>query len=154
VRAFGVPLQAQMPNTFGVGMDKIADPGDDIIAAARSRRQVFTHLISGRDNATRLQNILQVLNEGVPVAIGLRWPHWRTLHQPLLSNQPTLAGYMHAVTLVGYTVDEGRRDTLRFIFRNSWGMQWGVGGYGFATWDYLQANLLDAVVIEVRPRRT
>jgi len=154
VRAFGVPLQAQMPNTFGIGMDKIADPGDDVVTAARSRRQVFTHLISGRDNTTRLQNILQVLNEGVPVAIGLRWPHWRTLHQPLLSNQPTLAGYMHDVTLVGYTVDDGRRDTLRFIFRNSWGMQWGVGGYGFATWDYLQANLLDAVVIEVRPRKS
>jgi len=152
LRGYGVPLQSEMPNTFGLGMEKIAAPADEVIAAARRRRQVFTHTIPGRDNDVKIQNILQVLNEGVPVVIGLRWPHWRTLHQPLLSRQRALPGYSHAVTLVGYTVDDGRPDSLRFIFRNSWGARWGVGGYGFAERGYLLANLLEAVVVEVRPR--
>ena len=55
------------------------------------------------------------------------------------------------MTIVGYFTENGQPDGLRFIFKNSWGIRWGTGGYGFATIDYLQRNLLDAVVLEVRP---
>lgn len=151
LRAYGIPGQKEMPNTFGLGMEKIPDPGDEVIASARGRRQVSTYAVSGVNNAVKIANIVHVLNEGVPVVVGLRWPHWRTLRQtPLLSQQTPLEGRSHAVTIVGYVLADDASHALRFIFRNSWGVKWGVGGYGFVDATYLEHNLLDAVVLEVR----
>jgi hypothetical protein len=152
VRAYGVPLQSELPNTFGLAMEKIPDPSDVVIASARARREVSTYMVPGMNNEVKIANIMHALNEGVPVVIGLRWPHWRTLaHAPMLSGQPPLESSAHAVTLVGYLCESGNPDDLRFIFKNSWGVRWGAGGYGFAEIGYLRRNLTDAVVIEVRP---
>jgi hypothetical protein len=152
VRAYGVPLQSEMPNTYGLAMEKIPDPDDALIASARARREVSTYMVPGVNNEVKIANIMHALNEGVPVVVGLRWPHWRTLaHAPMLSGQPPREGYSHAVTLVGYLSESGEPSGLRFIFKNSWGVRWGAGGYGFAEIAYLRKNLLDAVVIEVRP---
>lgn len=150
LRAYGIPRQSEMPNRFGLGMEKIADPSDEVIATARTRRQVATYSVPGVNNAVRLGNILHALNEGLPVVIALRWPHWRTLQRaPVLAGQPPREGRAHAVTLVGYASEGG--GPPRFIFKNSWGIRWGAGGYGYAEYEYLQRNLLDAVVLEVRP---
>ncbi len=152
VRAYGVPLQSEMPNRFGVGMEKIQDPGTDIVANARTRRQLSTFTVPGVNNDVKIANAMHALNEGVPVVVGLRWPHWRSLYPaPLLAGQTPLEGRSHAVTLVGYYSESGQPEDLRFIFKNSWGIRWGSGGYGFATIGYLRQNLLDAVVLEMRP---
>jgi hypothetical protein len=152
LRAYGVPLQKEMPNTFGLGMEKIPDPSDDTIATARTRRQVSTYSVPGVNGAVKIANIMHALNEGVPVVVGLRWPHWRSLTQaPVLSQQTPMEGRSHAVTIVGYFSNNGQPSGLRFIFKNSWGIRWGTGGYGFAEIGYLERNLLDAVVLEVRP---
>lgn len=151
LRAYGIPLQDEMPNTFGVGMEKIPDPSEEVIQSARTRRQVATFMVPGVSNEVKIANILHALNEGVPVVIGLRWPHWRTLRSPLLSQQTPHERYSHAVTLVGYQSENGRSDGIRFIFKNSWGIRWGNGGYGVADIEYLRKHLLDAVVLEVRP---
>lgn len=152
VRAYGVPLQKEMPNTFGVGMEKIPDPSEDVISTARTRRQVSTYSVPGVNNAVKISNIMHALNEGVPVVVGLRWPHWRSLAQAaVLSQQTPLERRYHAVTLVGYVSNNGQPSGLRFIFKNSWGIRWGTGGYGFVEIGYLERNLLDAVVLEVRP---
>lgn len=151
LRAYGIPLQREMPNKFGLGMEKIADPSDDIVASARGRRQIATYSVPGMNNAVRVANIMHALNEGVPVVVALRWPHWRTLYRsPVLSEQSPREDRSHAVTLVGYYSDNGDISGLRFIFKNSWGVRWGTGGYGFAEVGYMQRNLLDAVVIEVK----
>lgn len=151
VRAYGVPLQAELPNTYGVGMEKIPDPDESIIASARGRREVSTYMVPGMTNAVKITNIMHALNAGVPVVVGVRWPHWRSLRAPLLAEQIPMEGYFHAVTLVGYFSESGQPEDLRFIFKNSWGVRWGTGGYGFATIGYLRKHLVDAVVIEVRP---
>lgn len=151
VRAYGVPLQSELPNTFGTAMENIPDPEERIIASARSRREVSAYMVPGMNNNVKIANIMHALNEGVPVVIGIRWPHWRSLRAPLLSDQTPMEGYSHAVTLVGYSSETGQPADARFIFKNSWGVRWGTGGYGFATIGYLQKHLLDAVVIEVRP---
>ena len=151
LRAYGIPLQKEMPNKFGLGMEKITDPSDEVIASARGRRQIATYSVPGINNGVRIANIMHALNEGVPVVVALRWPHWRTLsHSPVLAEQAPLEGRSHAVTLVGYYSENGEASGLRFIFRNSWGIRWGTGGYGFAEIGYLQRNLLEAIVLEVR----
>lgn len=152
LRDYGIPLQQEMPNTFGLGMEKIPEPAAEVVASARDRRLVSMSLVPGVDNRVKVANLMHALNEGVPVVVGLRWPHWRTLSRSaLLSQQAPLEGRSHAVTIVGYFTENGQPDGLRFIFKNSWGIRWGTGGYGFVTIDYLQRNLLDAVVLEVRP---
>lgn len=151
LRAYGIPLQKEMPNKFGLGMEKIADPGDDVVTSARSRRQISTYGVPGMNNNVRIANIMHALNEGVPVVVALRWPHWRTLQRsPVLAEQSPREGRSHAVTIVGYHSENGDASGLRFIFKNSWGVRWGIGGYGFAEYGYLQRNLLEAVVLEVR----
>ncbi len=152
LRAYGIPQQQEMPNTFGLGMEKIPDPSDEVVASARDRRRVSTFSVPGVNNSVKIANIMHALNEGVPVVVALRWPHWRTLQRSaLLSQQAPREGYLHAVTIVGYASENGQPDGLRFIFKNSWGYRWGAGGYGFAEIEYLRRNLLDAVVLEVRP---
>jgi len=53
--------------------------------------------------------------------------------------------------LVGYESTNGQVDGLRFVFKNSYGIRWGTGGYGFAEIEYLRRHLYDAVVLEMRP---
>ena len=82
LRIYGIPLQSSMPNTFGRKIEAIEDPSPAIIQEARNHKHVFVHLIPGRDAASRLNNIIQALNAGIPIAIGLGWPNYRTLRVP------------------------------------------------------------------------
>ena len=47
----------------------------------------------------------------------------------------------HAVALVGYT-------SGRFIVRNSWGDDWGDGGFGYASLAYAQEAFTEAYGVE------
>ncbi len=57
------------------------------------------------------------------------------------SGEAPLGG--HCVLIVGY-------DKIKnlYIFRNSWGSQWGVNGYGFFLPEYLNAYLISCWVID------
>ena len=150
VRAYGIPLQSSMPNTFGSKMAAIAEPPKDVVAEARNHQRVFIEPLPGRDSATQLNNIVHALNAGIPVPIGLSWPNYRTLRGGFLDGQKPLAGVGHAVTLVGYKSASGRIEDAVFIFKNSYGPDWGQGGYGTATYKYLSNNLHDAILLEVQ----
>jgi hypothetical protein len=151
LRAYGIPLQASMPNTFGRKIEAIEDPPPAIIQEARSHQRVFVHLVPGRDATTRINNIVQALNAGVPVPVGMGWPNYRTLRSGYLSGQKPMPDGGHAVTLVGYKSLTGRIEDAVFIFKNSYGVDWGQGGYGTVTYKYLTNNLHDAVLLEVQP---
>jgi hypothetical protein len=56
--------------------------------------------------------------------------------------QPQTVRGGHAVALVGYTAD-------RFIVRNSWGPQWGDGGFGYASQAYAQDAFVESYGISV-----
>jgi len=56
--------------------------------------------------------------------------------------QPTTVRGGHAVALVGYTTD-------RFIVRNSWGTDWGDGGFGYASAAYAKAAFTEAYGVKV-----
>jgi hypothetical protein len=151
LRTYGIPLQEAMPNTLGGRMDRISDPSPELVQEARSRRRVYIHLMASRDRASQVSAMTHALNAGVPVVIGVRWPHYRTIRGGILSEQKPRADYAHAVTLVGYTCRSGRPEDVVFIFKNSYGARWGQGGYGRVTYRYLEEHLLGAVLLEVQP---
>ena len=150
LRAYGIPLQATMPNTFGTKIEAIEDPPEAIVEEARQNQRIGFHALPGRDNATRINNLVIALNSGVPVPVGMAWPHWRSIKSGFLSAQKPVTGAGHAVTIVGYRCPSGRLEDTQFIFKNSWGTNWGQGGYGIVTFDYLQQHLGDAVLLELQ----
>lgn len=148
LRAYGIPLQTRMPYLFGRGK-QVDDPPRDVVEEARAHQRVSVYALPGRDQPARLGNLVQALNEGVPVAVGMRWPPSRLLAGGYLSEQKPRTDGGHAVTLVGYENKTGVITDTVFIFKNSWGIRWGSGGYGYATYAYMTNNLMDAAVLEV-----
>jgi hypothetical protein len=149
LRAYGIPLQSEMPNTFGSSIKSIGEPPPATVQEARDHQRVFAHQLPGRDRATLLNNIVLTLNSGLPVAVGMAWPNARIING-YLSGQKARGDLGHAVTLVGYKSSTGRIEDAYFIFKNSWGPQWGQGGYGTVTYGYLHHYLDDAVLLEVQ----
>lgn len=150
LRAYGIPLQSRLPYTFG-RTNAVADPPPEVIEEARSHRRVSVFGLPGRDQTARLANLLHALNEGVPVPVGLAWPSARSVRTGYLNTQRPLPNGGHAVTIVGYENKTGVLTDTVFTFKNSWGVRWGVGGFGYATYTYLFNNLQDAAVLEVEP---
>ena len=149
LRTYGIPTQKEMPNTFGKGMDAIEPPPEHIINSARDRCKITAYSVAARDPATSLEYIIKILNAHQPLVIGMGWPTWRNMSGGhFLSKQKPRDGYSHAVTLVGYTCESGRLEDTRFIFKNSYGVGWGLAGYGIATYEYLLKNLGSAIYLD------
>jgi len=60
----------------------------------------------------------------------------------LTTYKPSTAGGGHAIALVGYT-------TTGFIVRNSWGTDWGDGGYAYASNAYAGKAFTEAYGVSV-----
>ena len=52
----------------------------------------------------------------------------------------------HAIVIVGYK--ESVSNGLLFLFKNSWGENWGDGGYGWLTERFIEKNIISALVME------
>lgn len=147
---YGVALSEDMPNTFGKSMSAITDPPVPVQQKAKDQRNLRIHWISDSDHAKQLEDIIEVLNLGRPVVLGVGWPSYKTITpRPYISGQKALYG--HAITIVGYQNETGKKEDTVFIFRNSWGTDWGAAGHGFVTYDYLMKNLYGGGVITVVP---
>ena len=145
---YGVPPSDLMPNTFGKKISEIK-PTREALEAARKFR-VVTPVMFFKSDAQLLRRIIGALNSGNPVIIGINRPHWKSLsHTNLLSKQQPVKGYSHAVTLIGYRNETGRPEDTTFIFRNSYGRNWGVGGCAFMTAEYLKKHLLSAMYLDM-----
>ena len=149
LRAYGIPLQSSLPYSYA--RNAAADPPADVVKEARSHQRVSVVALPGRDQPTRIANLIQTLNEGIPVAVGMRWPSWAGARTGYLSVQTPQPAGGHAVTMVGYENKGGAIADTVFIFKNSWGPRWGAGGYGRATYAYLANNLEDTALLEVAP---
>jgi len=147
LRTYGIPLEDHMPDTLGKKMQDIPPPSPALIDEARNHCHVAIYPVP---QAALVGNLVQALNAGIPVVIGTRWPHYASIRSGYLSQQAPMLGYGHAVTIVGYHCSTQSPDDVVFIFKNSWGVQWGAAGFGQATAAYLKANLTDAVVLEVQ----
>jgi hypothetical protein len=73
LRAYGIPLQTRLPYRRGRGPVAAAPPAD-VVEEARNHQRVAVFSLPGRDQSTRVGNLMHALNEGLPVAIALRWP--------------------------------------------------------------------------------
>ena len=148
LQTYGVPPFEVMPNTFGKSIEEISPPGE-AVAAAEARRGV-TPVWFRLNDPHLLERIVGALNAGKPVIIGVRWPNWRTFWDTnLLHKQTPMEEAAHAVTLIGYRKHKESLDEMRFIFRNSFGPEWGLAGCGFVTGHYLRENLLSALYLNV-----
>ena len=147
LRSYGIPLERSLPNTMGRDLAAVREPPPEVVAEAKARTQGAVHAVPGRDQATQLNNIIHALNAGIPVTIGTGWPRFFNMRAALLNSQTP--SYSHAVTLVGYRCPSGRIEDTTFIFKNSWGANWGANGYGYATFAYLSQHLHTAILLEI-----
>lgn len=145
---FGIPTQEALERHLA-GQSGVTAMPPALVQEAMLRSGVVAYAVPGRDKAAVARNIIHVLNNGLPVVLALRWPHWRSSQGGLLSSQEPIPSYAHAVTVVGYTSESGGSDDLRLIFKNSWGPKWGAFGYGFAEMKYLSQHLIGAAFMDV-----
>ncbi|MDQ8196922.1 C1 family peptidase [Pelagicoccus enzymogenes] len=108
-------------------------------------------VVPGSGSRQGIENIVHVLNGNMPVVVGVSWPAYsRIAHTSVLGKQPVAPNGGHAVTIIGYRCEDGNIENAKFIFRNSWGDDWGAGGYGFFTYEYLINNLNTCYVVELK----
>ncbi|TVP80015.1 MAG: hypothetical protein EA353_04935 [Puniceicoccaceae bacterium] len=148
---YGVALSQEMPNRLGGRFAELETPPEALIEHSRSQRLPRAARLGGdSSNEQKINLILKVLNAGWPVTIGTRWPSNHTLRRSaLVDKQAPLPDYAHAITLIGYAAPGGNLDECIFIFRNSWGINWGIAGHGMISYNYLLEHLQDAIVIDV-----
>lgn len=108
-------------------------------------------MVPGSHSRQGIENIVHVLNANMPVVVGVSWPAYsRIAHTSVLGKQPVRPNGGHAVTIIGYRCEDGNIESAKFIFRNSWGDDWGAGGYGFFTYEYLMNHLNSCYVVELK----
>ncbi len=116
-------------------------PPAGVHAAAASRCLHGGHVLPPIPAALR-----HALDQGLAVLLGVQL--FATWYGPLDDGRialPTKRASVlggHAVLLVGYDGDAGASDY--FIIRNSWGADWGEGGYAYLPDAYIDAHGLQA----------
>lgn len=87
-----------------------------------------------------IRNIKEKISKNYGVVIGIEiYPDFTNL-SPSNSIYDTISGSKqgeHAICLIGY--DDSKGDNGAFKFINSWGTDWGVGGYGWISYDTVVA---------------
>jgi len=115
----------------------------------------------GMNNA-ELNAVIATLRSGRPVATGIWWLNnfsTVTVHGiPLIkdyprsantgSNPPMFDG--HSIDLVGFREAPAFPGGGYFIFRNSFGKNWGDRGYGFVSFQFIRTYANDAIAIAPR----
>lgn len=95
------------------------------------------------------------LNQGLPIAVGLWWPKdgffsVNTINGVDIMSDPgkTNMADGHSVSLVGYGKSPDFPGGGVFVFRNSWGTDFGNQGYGYFSFDYVKEYANDLLVYQ------
>jgi len=117
-------------------------PPDEILDDAARRR-----VRGGRALPPTPPALREALDEGLAVLLGIRlYATWYALDADgriALPAAGAVAFGGHAVLVVGYGAGDAGAPN-HFIVRNSWGEDWGVGGYGYLPDAYVDAHGLQA----------
>jgi hypothetical protein len=110
---------------------------------------------SDRLTADQFRAIRENLAEGHAVGIGMRWPnrYAETSQEPHMMSVPEPGKVFdgHCVALVGYRDDERIAGGGAFLFRNSWGANWGDAGYAWMPYEVLNRYVNDVVAVHLHP---
>ena len=101
----------------------------------------------------QMSAIRQALAAGHAVACGLRWPKRLQGYQLLEVPPPEKVFDGHSIMLTGYSDDAQQPGGGVFLFRNSFGPQWGQDGYGRMSFAYAEKYANDALWLEREPPR-
>ena len=98
----------------------------------------------------QLTLIKQTLAAHHPVACGMRWPkNGNEIHKLLHVLPANQVEDGHSILVTGYIDDPQIPGGGKFLFRNSWGPQWGHHGYGEMAYAYMRAYANDAVWLKL-----
>ena len=151
LKAYGVATAGELPYHFNLSDPRVIEPSPEVIAAAKKRTPAAAYSILGREPKMQIANIIQVLNAGVPVVTGIKWPEQRKFNDNVrLDTQKGIENNGHAVLIVGYHTKTGKIEDAEFLFKNSYGERWGERGYGIATYGYLSKYLQSALFLDAR----
>jgi len=148
LRGYGIALAGELPYHFDITDPHILEPAADVIERAKQRSPSDGNYITDREPSAQVSNIIQVLDFGVPVIVTIDWPEQKVFSDNgRLDEQPGLANSGRTVLLVGYGAKSPKLEDVEFLFKNSYGDNWGDHGYGIVTYKYLVSNLHDALFL-------
>lgn len=156
VESWGLADSSEVEYRRAGDLEEVSTPSDQTISRAKERFSIERLRLPGT-GAEQVRNIIHALNSGRPVVMGCRWPWAPSIRRGYLSDQPVRPGYGHAVTLFGYRkmdqrYGENGQVGVSFYFANSWGLRWGVNGFGWVTGSFLEQHLQEAWVVDLKPR--
>ncbi len=99
----------------------------------------------------QIHEIKQALANHHPVACGMRWPKHEKGHQLLKVLPANEVEDGHSILLTGYVEDPHQNGGGKFLFRNSWGPDWGDHGYGEMSFAYSRAYTNDSLWMHFGP---
>jgi len=156
---FGICAETLMPYQREFRPD--AEPSVEAFRDAETRKGVSALWIKEWDVTTGMTNamlaqIRESVATGHPVAIGMRWPKTDTYlgDQLLTPPRPEDVFDGHSVVIVAYEDDAAQPGGGTFVFRNSFGPEWGEGGYARMSYAYAQAYGNDALGLRIGGGRT
>lgn len=141
-----------VPQGFVPNQDKVpASIQNSILGIGRNGVRLNPVFIKNWNPTTgatqdQLNQAVNFLDQNIPVAMGVLWPkNFKTrviggvdlMEVPTANNKWDVVEDGHAVALVGYRRDSQFSGNGYFIFRNSWGENWGDHGYGYMPFEYV-----------------
>lgn len=132
----------------------IPDPPDETVKIGKSFGDIEFHWIRFWNrkemSAEEMREIKSNLANGHPVAVGLFWPkHLEFYPNTFTMKVPELKDVAdgHGIILVGYQDDDRLPGGGAFVFRNSWGPEWGDHGYAWMPYKLLSFCINDSCSI-------
>jgi len=158
LKKYGICENALFPYYVQNYTNKV-EPSFAAIKDAKKRRGVTAIWIKDWNPSTGMSNIqiLQVktqIKNIHPVAIGFRWPKkdekYRKIVNGLMIVPPEEGVFDgHSVLLVGFKDDKDIPGGGYFIFKNSYGKEYGENGYGKMPYEYVRKYANDGVAIHI-----
>jgi hypothetical protein len=127
---------------------------DPVLVAERQRAQTMGVATAGKARALKGDTVGQIVTalasgRAVYAGIGIDGSAWdyRGAKNGVLAPYQSESRGGHAVTLIGYrTVGE-----RQFLIQNSWGKDWGQGGYVWMGESELRKHIHDAFILDATP---
>ncbi len=141
LRRFGVPPERFWPS---VGERVHQQPDAFVFASATPRPELCYVRLDSRNcrGAETLATVRAMLAAGFPAVFGFPVPN-SISHEADIPYRPTFDSILggQAVVAVGYDDTRLRATKGALLVRNSWGPNWGEGGYGWLPYSYVSEQL-------------